>query len=154
MDLNWDLAPEGATTLVVDGSKDIYWAKDDCFWSGHRGTWEWDLCKDENVVLATRPQEREECEKARAEKLEEWTHVDVNGEKCRIIHVHEDMAWVRYKGLTNDEFWHASALKPIKPQITKAEAWDMLMENPLNSSEVNTIKNKYEVIDESSEVQS
>ena len=79
------------------------------------------------------------------------THLDPDGRKCRIIHVHDSVAWVRYENRLSNELWDADSLKPIKPQITKAEAWDMLNEKASTVNELGIrlleLWGKYEIID-------
>lgn len=86
---------------------------------------------------------------------EKWTHVvdDDEGQltKCR-KHLKlcngSDWVYVCEKG----EYFVPSKMgycgvKPIKPTISKAQAWDKLMQNKMNSAEVNTIKQQYDIVE-------
>lgn len=78
---------------------------------------------------------------------EKWTHVDSDGNECRILHTIGDHSWVTYKNNSyEDELWPNVELRVIKPTISKSEAWDKLMQNKTNSAEVNTIKQQYDII--------
>jgi len=94
-------------------------------------------------IICTR-EEFEACVAAKSEP--EWTHLHM-GEKCKIIYSQPD-----FEGfiLTDTEeygyqLYKLEDLDPIKPTISKAEAWDKLMQNKMNSSEVNTLKQKYTI---------
>jgi len=150
-DINWDLAPEGAERLVQCGWF-IGWVKEGHVWCNYTCVWEQDHTLNDEETIATRPQEpREEYEKARGEKVGEWTHLDPDGRKCIIIHVHDSVAWVRYENRLSNELWDADSLKPIKPKLTKAEAWDMLNEKASTVNELGVrlleLHGKYEIID-------
>ena len=79
---------------------------------------------------------------------EKWTHTytDDTGTdiRCRLLAEHGEWAWIEDAGTvdTISKSW----LKPIKPTLTKAEAWNMLMKRKTNSAEVNTIKQQYDII--------
>lgn len=96
---------------------------------------------------------REEYEKARAEKAEqEWTHRTNAGELCK-IHVEEpDVNGVIIVLNERGEYLrhNSDSLKPIKTQITKAQAYEMFM----SGYTAEHIKETYDVVDELSEVQS
>jgi|26BtaG_2_1085354.scaffolds.fasta_scaffold09879_6 TusA-related sulfurtransferase len=81
------------------------------------------------------------------QECEKWTHT-LDGRKCKIIinkpDVDEDIVVLCKEG--DYQIVDHEALKPIKPKLTKAEAWDILMARQTNSSEVNNIKQKYEII--------
>lgn len=75
---------------------------------------------------------------------EKWTHT-LDGRKCKIIinkpDVDEDIVVLCKEG--DYQIIGHEVLKPIKPKLTKAEAWDKLIQsgiNPLN------ITDEYEVI--------
>jgi len=96
-------------------------------------------------IICTR-EEFEACVAAKSEP--EWTHLHM-GEKCKILYSQPD-----FEGfiLTDTEeygyqLYKLEDLDPIKPTISKAEAWDKLMQNKMNSSEVNTLKQKYTITD-------
>jgi hypothetical protein len=57
---------------------------------------------------------------------EKWTHT-WGESKCRIIATDEtkDEAWVKFELTGNNGIVVLSGLKPIKPTISKAEAWDL-----------------------------
>lgn len=75
---------------------------------------------------------------------EEWTHKDGVSE-CNVIATHGGLSWVKYK--TGENYVvRNDCLKRRKPCISKAEAWDKLMEKSMNSSEVNTIKRDYDIV--------
>ena len=148
-DVNWDLAPESADSLKqsVSDVGNLQWFKglyvhigDDNY--AHTVSSKW-------KIIATRPQK---YEKARAEKLEEWTHLYNEHEACRVLVgapdrfgiIVIDTAANGYIVCGQDE------IKPIKPQITKAQAYDMFM----SGYTAEHIKETYDVVGESSEVQS
>jgi len=148
-DVNWDLAPEGATEIRSNGNIMRFFNKHNHFWNGAAEEWVTIPNEYDWKIVATRPQEREEYEKARGEKVEEWTHLDPDGRKCIIIHVHDSVAWVRYENRLSNELWDADSLKPIKPQITKAKAWDRLNSGEFYNAQygIDTLKHEYEIID-------
>ncbi len=83
---------------------------------------------------------------------EKWTHVytDDTGTdiRCVLLAEHDEWAWVKDAG-TVDTI-HKSWLKPIKPTLTKSQAWDMLKDLPANEwgvhSHVMELEDKYEII--------
>lgn len=161
-DVNWDLAPKDATEIRSNGNIMRFFNKRNLFYNGAMKEWKLTQYLSDWQTIATRPQEpREEYEKARGEKAEqEWTHRTNAGELCK-IHVKEpDVNGVIIVLNERGEYLrhNSDSLKPIKPQITKAKAWDMLNEK---ASTVNEFRNalvelqdKYDVVDESIEVQS
>ena len=54
IDVNWDLAPEGAEK-IIQLEDTITWAKGGHYWSVASDNWEADVCENENIVIATRP---------------------------------------------------------------------------------------------------
>lgn len=96
---------------------------------------------------------REEYEKTRGEEVSEWTHRTNAGELCK-IHVDEpDVNGVIIVLNDRGEYLrhNSDSLKPIKTQITKAEAWNMLNETECTIHEFGNrlieLQNKYEIID-------
>lgn len=79
---------------------------------------------------------------------EKWTHETAESEYCRILIDKPDQFGnvVILKEEWGYSDYPLSSLKPIKPTISKAEAWDKLMQNQTNSAEVNTIKQQYDII--------
>lgn len=99
-------------------------------------------------LVCTREQ-YEACVKAKGG--DQWAHIDAFGEKC-IISIDEPDVGGRIL-IFKQSGWFAlvapSLLQPIeksKPTITKVQAWDMLMARRMNSAEVNTIKQQYDII--------
>ena len=89
---------------------------------------------------------REEFEKARGEKESEWTHITNSGQKCK-IHVSEpDANGIIIVINSHGEYMRHSAdsLKPIKPTITKAEAWDRVINR---NEKVSYITNGFTITD-------
>lgn len=60
------------------------------------------------------------------EEGEKWTHTHL-GDKCRVIHEYKSAAWVVIHG-KGDRVISIHSLKPIKPKLTKAQAWDIIQE--------------------------
>ena len=54
---------------------------------------------------------------------EKWTHTHL-GEKCYVVHIDGCAAWVVVQN-AGGKIVTTHGLKPIKPTITKAEAWDL-----------------------------
>lgn len=59
---------------------------------------------------------------------EKWTHVDDEGDKCCVVHTKDGLAWVSYERSICDCVVPMSDLKPIKPKLTKAQAWDLIQD--------------------------
>lgn len=179
-DVNWDLAPEGATELRLHGDdiafvneKDEAWCPVDKRWVMKAGLWQ---------TIATRPQPRktvedaveafpdgipnsyldfayigfneitksfvfgtcnqwdsheqfvctreqfEACVAKRARSEPEWTHLTASGYECKIIQdtPDENGFIVVLDNIGTYRLHDYDSLKPIKPTITKAEAWDMV----------------------------
>lgn len=84
---------------------------------------------------------------AKEQEGEKWTHTYMDG-NCLIACNEQDMdGWICI--LREDSGYdvvNPAKVKPIKPKLTKAEAWDKLMQNKMNSAEVNTLKQQYDII--------
>ena len=104
---------------------------------------------------------------AKEQEGEKWTHKNPPpvGAKCKYALGESDTWWdceiISHKRLVihcphieSDEHCGLQIVgeiqpvrfKPIKPKLTKAEAWDKLMERKTNSAEVNTLKQQYDII--------
>ncbi|QDP61724.1 MAG: hypothetical protein Unbinned4466contig1000_36 [Prokaryotic dsDNA virus sp.] len=60
---------------------------------------------------------------------EKWTHVDSDGNECRILHTIGEQSWVAYKNNSyEDELWPNAELRPIKPTLSESEAWRYCVE--------------------------
>jgi hypothetical protein len=126
-DINWDLAPEGAIEIQKDHDDVLYWV------NGSGDYWDigWRTSLHDGwKTIATRqpeypPLTQSLLDEARSEP--EWTHTYC-GDRCRVLFDEPDkhgyMCVLReksgYDAVRQDE------LKPIKPTISKAEAWDKL----------------------------
>ncbi len=145
IDVNWDLAPEGAEELVQFESH-VTWRKGIKIWCMVQEDWR-DYVSDFKTI-ATRPTqtktvadavEQEPHFKATRENLdkiakdaqgefveveqesEKWTHEYGSANiKCRILATDENECWVLTE-YGNKVTEHIDELKPIKPTITKAE---------------------------------
>lgn len=60
------------------------------------------------------------------QESEKWTHIDGDGDKCKVLHTHNEIAWVTYYGEYEDNIVPIEELKPIKPTISAKEAIDMM----------------------------
>lgn len=83
---------------------------------------------------------------------EKWTHTDDYGDECFIVHENGSSAWVSYKRYDKDSIVPVNSLEPIKPRITKAQAWDKVMHMhhhhyPLHKAH-EIVASSYEVTDE------
>lgn len=81
----------------------------------------------ESYIICTRDEfEAYVKEQESKQEGEKWTHTWGEG-KCRIIATDEtkDEAWVKFELTGNNGIVVLSGLKPIKPTISKAEAWDL-----------------------------
>lgn len=100
------------------------------------------VCTRQQFEAYAKEQEaKQECEK--------WTHTYNQGEmKCKIIQTKTDFngCVVVLNDFEEYQLIEPEELKPIKPTISKAEAWNILMARQTNSSEVNTIKQQYDII--------
>ena len=139
-DINWDLAPEGAERLVQCGWF-IGWVKEGHVWCNYTCVWEQDHTLNDEETIATRPQS--------PRKTEEWTHA-YEGVKCHILAEYKNLACVKTdKGDFPAVFKESLKPIPIKPQITKAKAWDRLNSGEFYNAQygIDTLKHKYEIID-------
>ncbi|MAI64776.1 MAG: hypothetical protein CL600_07870 [Alteromonas sp.] len=166
--INWDLAPEGTETFEkLLGSTMRNFCKPFFWFNGLTGRWVRKEAPELWEVIATRPQpeyppltqslidEAEQCGEP------EWTHgIPPDGTYCKVNHDGEfvncylvgrdDMGAFVYR---IDGQYHSkaseSSFKPIKPTISKAEAWDKLIELSLNRYETQSsileIQEKYDV---------
>jgi hypothetical protein len=126
-EINWDLAPE--CTAYADVT---------FFDKSH--------CEVGNQLDIKCPQTKTVADKQEGEK---WTHAYREGEiECKVIEPKPDFNGniVVFNHFNEYQLIEPKHLKPIKPKLTKAEAWDKLMERKTNSSEVNTLKQQYEII--------
>ncbi len=143
IDVNWDLAPEGAEELVQFESH-VTWRKGIKIWCMVQQGW-CDYVSDFKTI-ATRPTQKAVADavephfKATRENLEKiakdaqgdfveveqegekWTH-EWGGGKCRIIATDEskDEAWVKFESTGNNGIVVLSRLKPIKPTISESD---------------------------------
>ena len=90
-------------------------------------------CNETGATICTREQfEAYAKEQETKQEGKKWTHV-VNygfGEQaqCRIISECGVFLWVQVDGVGCPATYKKSELKPIKPALTKAEAWDRCIE--------------------------
>lgn len=85
------------------------------FVTGWTGAEEW-------YEVCTREEFEAEVERR---KGDEWTHVDQNNHKCKIIHTDVNLSWVQYSA-GNHCVVVTDYLEKRKTTITKAEAFDKL----------------------------
>ncbi|ANJ65553.1 putative transcription termination/antitermination protein [Pseudoalteromonas virus vB_PspP-H6/1] len=94
--------------------------------------------------------EFEACVDAKDKSEPEWTHVDGDGDECKIMCVIGNCAWISYKGTFSDVVVEESSLKTIKPTMSKAEAWDKMQslvpKHGVNSS-YHMVKRDFEITD-------
>ena len=126
--VDWSLAPDGAEELVQYMTR-ITWRKGIKIWCAVSGSW-CDYVSDWKTI-ATSPQTKTVADEQEGEK---WTHF-YNDEYCKIVIETPDkfgeiVIDCEYNGYITCE---PSELKPIKPKLTKAEAWDK-MSHDLNPS--------------------
>ena len=157
-DVNWDLAPEGATEIRSNGNIMRFFNEHNHLWNG--AAKEWVIIPNEYdwKTIATRPQERNSEYPPLTQSLideanqdEEWTHVMDSGEKCIVLADKPDIhgVIVIYTDDNNYYTCEPSNIKPIKPQITKAKAWDRLNSGEFYNAQygIDTLKHEYEIID-------
>lgn len=134
--VNWDLAPEGAKELVQFESH-VTWRKGIKIWCMVQQGWR-DYVSDFKTI-ATRPTQKTVADAVEQEG-EKWTHgIPPDGIYCKVNHGGEfvncylvgrdDMGAFVYR---IDDQYHStiseSNLRPIKPKLTKAQAWDIIQE--------------------------
>jgi|TARA_Y100001951_G_scaffold105392_1_gene123050 hypothetical protein len=160
--IDWELAPEGAVELkmLTDGGCARWFNKDGNYFSGSA----WLNPMLEYKTIATRTQQKTVADaydwaNGEWEEGEKWTHVvdDDEGQltKCR-KHLKlcngSDWVYVCEKG----EYFVPSKMgycgvKPIKPKLTKAQAWDKLKGLPDNEwdvhSHIMSIEEKYDIVE-------
>ena len=121
MDINWDLSPEGAVAIKQDSWGNLYWVnKQDKYWG--KSEWSRLLHHSSWQTIATRPTEKTAADDK--QEGEKWTHT-YKGVVCRIEYERNGCAWIVNES-GEDFLIDTRALKPIKPKLTKAQAWDML----------------------------
>ena len=81
------------------------------------------------------------------QKGEKWTHT-WNRDKCRVVFTEGDSSWI--KGHYISTIVLTERLKPIKPTLSKAEAWSKMHEkakyNKNYGLAIQQIKEKYDII--------
>jgi len=173
MNINWNLAPEGAVAIkrtrqgkmFFENSKGEY----------YHGGWKSFFC-DKWKTIATRPTKKTVADaphfKATRENLEQvakdceggffevqegekWTHYTEEEEglstRCRKhLQLSQGDDWV-YVCELGEYFVPGKmgycGVKPIKPKLTKAQAWDMLCKKEHEFDIVNKIKSEYDITD-------
>jgi len=96
-------------------------------------------------TIATRPTQTKTVADAVEQEGEKWTHTHGGGLKCKVIATDEEHSWVLTEhGSKVTEF--TSSLKPIKPKLTKSQAWDKICESEHEFDIVNRIKQLYDII--------
>lgn len=122
-EINWDLAPEDAETLEQNVNI-ITWRKKGYFWLAMDG-WKEDFFSTEWTVVATRPTEKKKTV-ADKQEGEKWTHYTEKGYKCKIS-LSEPDSYGSIVILSEHNVYircYPEDINPIKPKLTKAEAWD------------------------------
>lgn len=103
------------------------WSFSDCYkelWMCNPKAKDGATCQltDDHKLICT----REQFEACAAKKGEKWTHTYGHaGYKCKVISVNGEHSWILTENgdkLTE----YTSSLKPIKPKLTKAQAWDKM----------------------------
>jgi len=76
---------------------------------------------------------------------EKWTH-KWNGRKCIVVFTDDYMSWVKGEGL--NKLVPTDSLKPIKPTMSKAEAWDRLNSGEFYNAQygIDTLNHDYDII--------
>lgn len=72
-------------------------------------------------IICTRKQFEDYLKKQGGGK---WTHITKDEIKCEVLFTEGHESWI--KTTWNSEIVPTGSLKPIKPTITKAQAWDLL----------------------------
>jgi hypothetical protein len=55
------------------------------------------------------------------QESEKWTHIDGDGDRCKVLHTHNEISWVTYYGEHEDNIVPIEELKPIKPTISRSD---------------------------------
>lgn len=146
IDVNWNLAPEGAEELV-QFENHVTWRKGIKIWCMVQEDW-CDYVSDFKAI-ATRPKQTKNVADAVEQEGEKWTHKTAESEYCRILIDKPDQFGnvVILKEEWGYSDYPLSSLKPIKPTISKAEAWDKVASEDLELSvSVSAIKEQYDII--------
>ena len=133
-EVNWDDNARAS-------DKEIYrWAN-----LKHRAGCSADTDKFFSELDITSPTQTKTVEDAVEKESEKWTHIDAFGDPCRILIEEKDnlgyVVILRQSGHYATPA--ASSLKPIKPKITKSQAWDKLFVTGLN---IDDIVSQYDII--------
>lgn len=82
----------------------------------------------------------------RKKEGDKWTHVDSDGNECRILHTIGDHSWVTYKNNSyEDELWPNVELRVIKPTISASEAFRLCLKSEVSAYYVMSRYNVEEV---------
>ena len=135
IDVNWDLAPEGAKELrELIGGQFLRWFNGDGkAWDGYK----WFNSIDEYKTIATRPTQTktvaESSQKSCLEEGEKWTH-ECSGEKCKYVVREVDSAGYVIVLGEDGEYYRQRAedVKPIKPTISASELLDKIRERAIS----------------------
>ena len=116
MEINWDLAPQGAIEIKSNGNIMRFFNSESQWW--HGGLREWNSSQNPNdwQTIATRPTRKAVADDE--QEGEKWTHT-WKGYKCRIVFTEGNSSWVQ--GHFINTIVHTDSLKPIKPTLTKAQ---------------------------------
>ena len=141
IDVNWDLAPEGAEELVQFESH-VTWRKGIKIWCMVKEGWR-DYVSDFKTI-ATRPTQTKTVADAVEQESEKWTHT-YDGQKVRWLGDKPDSCEEMAIQYQSGEYGLArvSTLKPIKPTISEVEAWRLVSERDMTPDEG---KEKCEVV--------
>lgn len=162
------VAENGGKWLYDDYNYLNFDSKDGWYWSD-KGLFETLVCTREQFEAYVKEQEpnfkatRENLEKIAKDAQgdfveveqegEKWTHeYDSANIKCRILATDENECWVLTE-YGNKVTEHIDSLKPIKPTLTKAEAWSKLCQingeyqNMDVATAVMTICDKHDIVE-------
>lgn len=147
--IDWNLAPEGAT-MIISSDKELRWANKDGQWVFNKvDGWKFLTGNPLKLscwkVIATRPTQTKTVADAVEQEGEKWTHVYCS-EKCKVVG--EPDSFGRVVILTESDAYFLDKpenLKPIKPTLTKAEAWDRMADS---DTSIITFHDKYEELKE------
>jgi len=92
-------------------------------WCSKERLWFFGMPINGQYKVCTREEFEAEVERR---KGEEWTHVDLEGDKCKVIHTHDDYVWVQYDS-GKHSVYKSKFISKRKPSISKAEAWRKLV---------------------------